>query len=179
MTATITRRTVLKTTGAAALAAALGTALAGQAGRASAIGRAGLTALRERWVDQITGRTLIDPNDADFKAAIATLDRGVAATVAKLASGKNRTAVFTLPLNNRPLSCSTAYATAHCGVELSAVRGSVQRRLVAGPVQVGVPDASSPRWGEWTARHGAFLPCPVVQPGGGFDSGIAGGISTA
>lgn len=95
MATTITRRTVLKTTGAAGLAAALGTALAGQAGRASAIGRAGFTALRERWVDQITGRRLIDLSDPDFKAAIATLDRGMANVVAKLATGKDRTAVFT------------------------------------------------------------------------------------
>jgi hyaluronate lyase len=95
MAATLSRRTLLKTTGALTLAAALGTALAGRADWAAAIPRTGLTALRERWVDQITGRTLIDTADRDFTRAIATLDGAVTATVADLAAGNARTTVFT------------------------------------------------------------------------------------
>jgi hyaluronate lyase len=56
---------------------------------------ADFAALRTRWVDQLTGRTVIDADDADFRTAIAALDRGAATAIALLDKDPDRTAVFT------------------------------------------------------------------------------------
>ncbi len=53
-----------------------------------------LDALRERWVDQITGRKLITAGDGDFAASLAKLDAAVSDSVAKLLPVGSRIQVF-------------------------------------------------------------------------------------
>nr|WP_197277880.1 hypothetical protein [Arthrobacter alpinus] len=73
----------LLTTGFAPLAQASGSATGEQ-----------LQALRERWVDQLTGRKLITAGDPDFAAALSGLDTAVNTSVALLVSGPGRSQVF-------------------------------------------------------------------------------------
>lgn len=89
----LSRRSVLRGAGIISVAAAV----SGVFGTFSfaAAAPADFTALRTRWVDQLTGRKVIDAADPDFSAAIAALDRGAASAVALLDPASGRAAVFT------------------------------------------------------------------------------------
>lgn len=95
MTHEVSRRHILQGTAALTFAGLLTGGFAPMAQAAEAATPADLQALRERWVDQITGRLLIDPADPDFKAAIASQDRAVAKSVSLLAPRPGKMGVFT------------------------------------------------------------------------------------
>lgn len=93
---TISRRSILKGAGLAAAAAALGPVFAPIAANAAALTDADLEALRQRWIDQLTGRTAMAGGDPRFAAAIARLDRAAQGVRALFAAGVGtRTRVFT------------------------------------------------------------------------------------
>lgn len=87
----IARRDLLSGFGAVGLAAALGSTFPTFAHAAPTLGDAELEALRQRWVDQLTGRHLIT-DDPAFAEPLAALDRAVSKSQALL-GGADR--VFT------------------------------------------------------------------------------------
>ncbi|MDQ6739073.1 MAG: twin-arginine translocation signal domain-containing protein, partial [Actinomycetota bacterium] len=95
MDSQLSRRSLLKGAGALSLAAAIGAVFTPMANAAATASPADLEALRQRWVDQLTGRTEIVAGDADFTTAIAGLDQAVQASVSLLVPGAGtRTQVF-------------------------------------------------------------------------------------
>ncbi|WP_104088942.1 polysaccharide lyase 8 family protein [Arthrobacter sp. GMC3] len=94
MTHGLSRRHLLQGAGALTLAGLLTTGFAPLAQAAGNATADQLDALRERWVDQITGRKLITAGDADFAAAMTGLDTAVNASVALLLPEGGRTQVF-------------------------------------------------------------------------------------
>lgn len=108
MTRGISRRAVFRTAGTLSLAAVLGT-LIERAPAAAAADTSDFVALRSRWVDQLTGRTVISPTDPDFKAALLTLDVSVSASQALLVTTAGRTSVFSDALFNNEAMIVTTY----------------------------------------------------------------------
>ncbi|WP_026556943.1 polysaccharide lyase 8 family protein [Arthrobacter sp. 35W] len=94
MNIALTRRQLLQGGVAASLLTALGAGFAPLAQAATTATDADLLALRERWVDQTTGRTVVSASDPDFAATLARLDTAVAASLALLVPGGARTKVF-------------------------------------------------------------------------------------
>lgn len=95
MDSQLSRRSLLKGAGALSLAAAIGAVFTPMADAAATASPADLEALRQRWVDQLTGRTEIVGGDADFTRAIAGLDTAVQASVSLLVpDAGTRTQVF-------------------------------------------------------------------------------------
>jgi len=95
MTHELSRRHILQGTAALTFAGLLTAGFTPMAQAAEAATPADLLALQERWVDQITGRLLIDAADPDFTAAIAALDRAVANSVSLLAPRPGKLGIFT------------------------------------------------------------------------------------
>ncbi len=95
MTPELSRRHIFQGTAALTFAGLLAAGFTPMAHAAETATPADLDALRERWVDQITGRTLIDPADPDFAAATATLDNAVAKSITLLAPRPGQLGVFT------------------------------------------------------------------------------------
>lgn len=89
----IARRTVLRGAGVLSLAAAVSGTFGGMTFAQAA--PADLASLRDAWVDQLTGRKVIDAADQDFSAAIGRLDTAVDDSLSKLDSTPGRTKVFT------------------------------------------------------------------------------------
>ncbi|MFJ5956784.1 polysaccharide lyase 8 family protein [Paenarthrobacter sp. NPDC092416] len=89
------RRTLLQGAGALSLAAVVSSMFAQNSWASEEPGAAEFAALRNRWVDQITGRTVIQAGDSDFATAIAALNNKAAASLAKLNRTPGRTSVFT------------------------------------------------------------------------------------
>ncbi len=110
MTTSLSRRTLFKATGTAAVAAALGGAFAQMPQYAAALGGPEMERLRKRWVDQLTGRKAIVLGDADFARAIGTLDSGIAKTLTLLESGENRSEVFTDAPFSKEKNIRTTYS---------------------------------------------------------------------
>ncbi|MFF0342791.1 polysaccharide lyase 8 family protein [Kribbella sp. NPDC004875] len=102
---TISRRSALAGLGLLGVAAAVGQALP-----AAAADQPDYALLRERWIDLITGRRGIDPDDPDFTKRLASMDNAVAANRAKLASPVGtRSSVFTtVPFGTSP-NLTTTY----------------------------------------------------------------------
>lgn len=94
MTLQPTRRHVLQGAGALGLAALFSTAFTGMAKAAQSATADDFDALRERWVDQITGRKLVSAGDPDFQAALARLDSDVDKSLALLLPRTGRTRIF-------------------------------------------------------------------------------------
>lgn len=94
MTHGLSRRHILKGAGALTFAGLLAGGFGPLAQAAQAATESDLEALRERWVDQITGRKLITAGDPDFAASLAALDNAVAASVALLLPAGSRVQVF-------------------------------------------------------------------------------------
>ena len=94
MTHGLTRRHILQGAGALTFAGLLSTGFAPLAQAAERATGPELEALRERWVDQITGRKLITAGDSDFAASLAKLDAGVNDSVSKLLPVGTRGQVF-------------------------------------------------------------------------------------
>ncbi|MEV8148842.1 polysaccharide lyase 8 family protein [Arthrobacter sp. NPDC080073] len=87
-----TRRSLLRGTGAVAVAAALGSVFASSA---TAMSASDLEPLRQRWVDQLTGRTAIATGDPRFNAVITRMDSAVASVRRLLVPGPGtRTRIF-------------------------------------------------------------------------------------
>lgn len=95
MTRELSRRHIFQGAGALTFAGLLAAGFTPLAQAAETASPADLDALRERWVDQITGRTLIDPADPDFAAATARLDSAVAKSLTLLAPRPGQAGVFT------------------------------------------------------------------------------------
>ncbi|WP_216363211.1 twin-arginine translocation signal domain-containing protein [Arthrobacter sp. Hiyo1] len=95
MSPQISRRTVLQTAGTLSLAAVVSSMFAQNSWAASVPSAADFAALRTRWVDQITGRTVIQAGDPDFATAITALNNKAAASLAKVNRAAGRTSVFT------------------------------------------------------------------------------------
>ncbi|SDW78476.1 hyaluronate lyase [Arthrobacter sp. cf158] len=89
------RRTLLQGAGALSLAAVVSSMFAQNAWAETAPDAAEFAALRSRWVDQITGRNVIQSGDADFAAAITALNNKAADSLAKLNRAPGRASVFT------------------------------------------------------------------------------------
>lgn len=89
------RRTLLQGAGALSLAAVVSSMFAGNAWAETGPDAAQFAALRNRWVDQITGRTVIQTGDPDFTNAVAALNAKAADSLAKLNRAAGRTSVFT------------------------------------------------------------------------------------
>lgn len=94
MTHGLSRRHMLKGAGALTFAGLLAGGFGPLAQAAQAATAEDLDSLRERWVDQITGRKLITAGDPDFAAALAALDNAVDASVALLLPAGSRVQVF-------------------------------------------------------------------------------------
>ncbi|WP_125610091.1 polysaccharide lyase 8 family protein [Specibacter cremeus] len=109
MTHELSRRHILQGTAALTFAGLLSAGFTPMAQAAEAATTGDLDALRERWVDQITGRLLIDPADPDFTAAIAGVDRAVANSVSLLAPRPGRLGVFT----DAPFSADAQIVTSY------------------------------------------------------------------
>ncbi|UVJ38907.1 polysaccharide lyase 8 family protein [Arthrobacter sp. CJ23] len=145
MSPQISRRTVLKGAGALSLAAAVSSMFAQSAWATDQPGAADFATLRARWVDQITGRTVIQAGDADFAKAIAGLNSGAAASLAKLNRAPGRTSVFTdlsfakdaemVSTYTRLSQLATAWAT-----PTSAVFGDA---AVLADIKAGLADANA------------------------------------
>lgn len=86
------RRNLLRGTGTLGLAVALGSAFAPIANAAP---DADLEMLRQRWVDQLTGRTVVTTTDQDFVTALARLDGVVDNARSLLVADSARTRIFT------------------------------------------------------------------------------------
>lgn len=89
------RRTLLQGAGALSLAAVVSSMFAQNAWAEAEPGAAEFAALRNRWVDQITGRNVIQAGDPDFAKAITALNNKAADSLAKLNTSSGRTSVFT------------------------------------------------------------------------------------
>ncbi|MCD4852519.1 polysaccharide lyase 8 family protein [Arthrobacter sp. AK01] len=89
------RRTLLQGAGALSLAAVVSSMFAQNAWAETAPDAAQFAALRTRWVDQITGRNVIQAGDPDFAKAITALNSKAADSLAKLNRAPGRTSVFT------------------------------------------------------------------------------------
>lgn len=94
MTHGLTRRHILQGASALTFAGLLTGGFAPLAQAAQTATAPQLDALRERWVDQITGRKLITAGDGDFAASLAKLDAAVSDSVTKLLPVGNRVQVF-------------------------------------------------------------------------------------
>jgi hyaluronate lyase len=94
MTHGLTRRHLLQGAGALTFAGLLTTGFAPLAQAAETATPGQLDTLRERWVDQITGRKLLTAGDPDFTASLAKLDSDVDAAVALLLPAAGRTQIF-------------------------------------------------------------------------------------
>lgn len=94
MTHGLTRRHLLQGAGALTFAGLLTTGFAPLAQAAGDATGEQLQALRERWVDQLTGRKLITAGDPDFAAALSGLDTAVNTSMALLVTGPGRSQVF-------------------------------------------------------------------------------------
>ncbi|ALE04933.1 hypothetical protein AL755_04595 [Arthrobacter sp. ERGS1:01] len=154
----LTRRHVLQGTAALTFAGLLSAGFAPLAQAAETATPDELDALRERWVDQATGRTIVDPADPDFTAALATLDKAVTASVALLSPRPATTGLFTdAPYSNdaqivtsykRLAQMATAWATPG-----SAHQGSTQLLAqMLGALQDGNTysyNATQPEFGNW------------------------------
>ncbi|MEQ4567579.1 polysaccharide lyase 8 family protein [Paenarthrobacter sp. CAP02] len=89
------RRTLLQGAGALSLAAVVSSMFAENAWADTPPDASEFAALRNRWVDQITGRKVIQAGDPDFAAAIAALNSKAADSLAKLNRVSGRASVFT------------------------------------------------------------------------------------
>lgn len=89
------RRTLLQGAGALSLAAMVSSMFAQNAWAETEPDAAEFAALRNRWVDQITGRNVIQAGDPDFAKAVAAVNTKVADSLAKLNRASGRTSVFT------------------------------------------------------------------------------------
>jgi len=158
MTHGLSRRHLLQGAGALTFAGLLTTGFAPLAQAAGNATDEQLDALRERWVDQITGRKLIRAGDADFTAALATLDAGVNAAVALLLPEGARTQVFSdAPLTvdaqivttyKRLAQMATAWATPGSSHEnSSSLLGAVLAALADGNRLVY--NAGQKEFGNW------------------------------
>lgn len=81
----ISRRTALAGAGAVGLAALFAQSFQSAASAATAMSEAEFEELRQRWVDQLTGRTEVDGSDPQFVPALAALDNGVQSALELLA----------------------------------------------------------------------------------------------
>ncbi len=90
----LSRRNILRGTAALSLAGLLSGGFAPLAQAAEVATPDELDALRERWVDQVTGRTQVDEADPQFVAALATLDKAVGGFTTLLVPGPDRVQVF-------------------------------------------------------------------------------------
>ncbi|MCZ9883659.1 polysaccharide lyase 8 family protein [Arthrobacter sp. B2a2-09] len=88
----VSRRNLFRGTGTLALAVALGSAFAPIANAAP---DADLEMLRQRWVDQLTGRTVITTADQDLVSALRRLDSVVDRSRSLLVTVDSRTRIFT------------------------------------------------------------------------------------
>ena len=88
----VSRRNLLRGTGTLALAVALGNTFAPIAHAAL---DADLEMLRQRWVDQLTGRAVITTTDQDFVNAVTRLDGAVDRSRSLLVTAGSRTRIFT------------------------------------------------------------------------------------
>ena len=109
MTHALSRRHILQGAGALTFAGLLATGFTPMAQAAENATPADLDALRERWVDQITGRMVVTVDDPDFAAAIATLDKAVASSVALLSPRPGQLGVFT----DAPFSADAQIVTSY------------------------------------------------------------------
>ncbi|WP_315914335.1 polysaccharide lyase 8 family protein [Arthrobacter sp. lap29] len=94
MTHGLTRRHILQGAGALTFAGLLTGGFAPLAQAAETATAPELDALRERWVDQITGRKLITAGDPEFATALVRLDTEVTSSISKLLPGGNRVQIF-------------------------------------------------------------------------------------
>ncbi|MHA7269588.1 polysaccharide lyase 8 family protein [Arthrobacter sp. HLT1-20] len=109
MTHGLTRRHILKGAGALTFAGLLAGGFGPLAQAAQAATAPEFEALRERWVDQITGRKLITAGDPDFTAAVARLDADVSKSVALLLPAGPRTQIF----SDAPFSADAQIVTTY------------------------------------------------------------------
>ncbi|MBT2586590.1 polysaccharide lyase 8 family protein [Arthrobacter sp. ISL-95] len=89
------RRTLLQGAGALSLAAVVSSMFAQNAWAETEPGTAEFAALRNRWVDQITGRNVIQAGDPDFAKAVTALNNKAADSLARVNRASGRTSVFT------------------------------------------------------------------------------------
>lgn len=94
MTIRLSRRNILQGAGALAVGGLLSTGFVPLAQAAETATDDQLEALRERWVDQITGRKLIAAGDADFAASLRKLDADVSTSLGLLLPEGTRNQVF-------------------------------------------------------------------------------------
>ena len=95
MTHELSRRHILQGTAALTFAGLLTAGFTPMAQAAETAAPSDLDALRERWVDQITGRKLIDLADPVFTAAVAAQDKAVAKSASLLNPRPGQLGVFT------------------------------------------------------------------------------------
>lgn len=91
----VSRRTVLAGLGGLGLAAAVSGGLAEWAQAAPPLDDAELVTLRNRWVDLVTGRNLVDPDSEVFTAPLAEVDGAADDALATLDTSPDRASVFT------------------------------------------------------------------------------------
>ncbi|YCK82744.1 polysaccharide lyase 8 family protein [Arthrobacter sp. D3-18] len=89
------RRTLLQGAGALSLAAVVSSMFARNAWADTEPYASEFAALRSRWVDQITGRNVIQAGDPDFAKAVTAVNTKAADSLAKLNRAPARTSVFT------------------------------------------------------------------------------------
>ncbi|MFJ6456284.1 polysaccharide lyase 8 family protein [Paenarthrobacter sp. NPDC091669] len=89
------RRTLLQGAGALSLAAMVSSMFAQNAWAETEPDASEFAALRSRWVDQITGRNVIQAGDPDFAKAVTAVNNKAADSLAKLNRAPGRTSVFT------------------------------------------------------------------------------------
>ncbi|MFF1832174.1 polysaccharide lyase 8 family protein [Paenarthrobacter sp. NPDC058040] len=139
------RRTLLQGAGALSLAAVVSSMFAQNAWAETGPGTAEFAALRNRWVDQITGRTVIQAGDPDFAKAVTALNNKAADSLAKINRAPGRTSVFTdlsfakdpdvVTTYTRLSQLATAWAT-----PTSAVFGDA---AVLADIKAGLADANT------------------------------------
>ena len=95
MTHELSRRHIFQGAGALTFAGLLAAGFTPMAQAAETAAPSDLDALRERWVDQITGRKLIDLADPVFTAAVAAQDKAVAKSASLLNPRPGQLGIFT------------------------------------------------------------------------------------
>ncbi|MFW6596990.1 polysaccharide lyase family 8 super-sandwich domain-containing protein [Propionibacteriaceae bacterium Y2011] len=154
----ISRRTVLAGTGVVGLAAAMNGLWADWAAAAPPLTDAELEAMRQRWVDLITGRTMVDPGSEVFAAPLAELDQEVEDFLAQLDTSPDRDRIFL----DRPLDTSGGVDGTHGRLTKIATAwatpGSAHHQDddLVGVVTAGLRDANrlvyhegQPEFGNW------------------------------
>ncbi|MDI3193840.1 polysaccharide lyase 8 family protein [Pseudarthrobacter sp. AL07] len=170
MTPEFSRRSALKGAGGAALSGLLlaffhGTAHADDASDAI-LSPSDFAGLRQKWVDQITGRRTIVAGDSDFVKALATLDKKARTAIDLLDHSAGRSTVFSdlsLAKNADLVTTHTRLATLATAWATPGSAHYADKGLLAA-IRAGLADANSLCYNETKEEQGNWWSWEIGTP---------------